>query len=494
VATNLVGQTHTVTASVTTNAAPVAGVTITFTVTGTTNLTGQCVSGGDGDCSFSYVGENVGDDLITATASLLGSNMTTTATKSWVLCEIACPADVVTNTCGLTAVVTYPNPTAVGDCANANLSAACTPPSGSTFQLGATPVSCTVTDASGNLYFCGFTVFVDDLQTPAITCPLDVVTNTCGVAATVTYPNPTVDDCTNVVALFCTPPSGSLFQAGLTPVSCTVTDANGNTADCNFTVFLEDVNALILASCPANIVTNATGPAVVTYPNPVFIDCANVSLACKPPSGSTFSAGVTPVSCTMTDTLGNATNCNFSVTVNVANSCTFTISPKSGKYTAAGGSKTVNVKAKGTGCSWAAVSDSSFIKIITGASGSGNGKVNFSVSGNTNTTARSGTIMIAEQTFTVNQAAGGCTYALSPKSAKYKAAGGSGTVKVKANLSDCAWKAVSTNAFITITAGASGVGNGTVSYTVSANTNTNALTGSITIGGQTFKITQSAGP
>jgi hypothetical protein len=38
------------------------------------------------------------------------------------------------------------------------------------------------------------------------------------------------------------------------------------------------------------------------------------------------------------------------------------------------------------------------------------------------------------------------------------------------------------------------VGNGTVSYTVSANTNANALTGSITIGGQTFKFTQSAGP
>jgi cytidylate kinase len=41
-----------------------------------------------------------------------------------------------------------------------------------------------------------------------------------------------------------------------------------------------------------------------------------------------------------------------------------------------------------------------------------------------------------------------------------------------------------------ITDGTSGVGKGTVSYTVAANTSTNVLTGSITIGGETFTVTQ----
>jgi len=151
----------------------------------------------------------------------------------------------------------------------------------------------------------------------------------------------------------------------------------------------------------------------------------------------------------------------------------------------------VKVKAKGTDCAWTAVSNDDFITIIAGASGSGNGTVDFSVSGNTNTTARSGTITIAGETFTVKQALGGCKLTLSPKNGKFKATGGSATVKVKANLSDCAWTAVSNDDFITITAGASGSGNGTVSYTVATNASTTALTGSIAIGGETFTVTES---
>jgi uncharacterized repeat protein (TIGR03803 family) len=173
-----------------------------------------------------------------------------------------------------------------------------------------------------------------------------------------------------------------------------------------------------------------------------------------------------------------------------AETCAFTLSAKSVTVPSKGGAKKVSVKVKGTDCSWTATTTNDFITIVTGASGSGNGTVDFTVPGNTNTTARSGTITIAGETFTVNQAAGGCTFTLSPKSGKLKAAGGSATVKVKANLSDCPWTAVSNDAFITITAGASGVGNGTVNYTVEANTNTTVVTGTITIGGQTFTVTE----
>ena len=170
--------------------------------------------------------------------------------------------------------------------------------------------------------------------------------------------------------------------------------------------------------------------------------------------------------------------------------CTYTVNTTSVTLPAKGGSRTVSVKAKGSDCSWMAVSNDSFITITAGSSGTGNGTVRFSVPGNTNTTALSGTMTIAGRTFTVNQAAGGCTYKLSPKTGKIKATGGAATVKVTPNFSDCAWSAVSSDEFITITAGASGVGKGTVSYTVAANTNSAAVTGSITIGGQTFVITQ----
>ena len=47
-----------------------------------------------------------------------------------------------------------------------------------------------------------------------------------------------------------------------------------------------------------------------------------------------------------------------------------------------------------------------------------------------------------------------------------------------------------TRAWISVTSGSSGTGNGTVSYTVAANTATNARTGTLTIAGQTVTVTQ----
>jgi hypothetical protein len=59
--------------------------------------------------------------------------------------------------------------------------------------------------------------------------------------------------------------------------------------------------------------------------------------------------------------------------------------------------------------------------------------------------------------------------------------------------SACAWTAVSNDAFITITAGSSTIGSGTVGFDVASNPGTAARTGTVTIAGQTFTVTQSAG-
>ncbi|HVM60044.1 MAG TPA: choice-of-anchor tandem repeat GloVer-containing protein [Verrucomicrobiae bacterium] len=169
--------------------------------------------------------------------------------------------------------------------------------------------------------------------------------------------------------------------------------------------------------------------------------------------------------------------------------CTFTLSPTSVTLTAKGGSKNVSVKVKDKTCAWTAVSNDPFITITSGSSGTGPGKVVFSVPGNTNTTALMGTMTIAGQTVTVNQALGGCTFKLGPKAGKLKSTGGTATINVTPNLSDCEWTATTTDSFITIVSG-SGMGKGKVTYSVPANSTTNILTGSITVGGQTFSITQ----
>jgi Zn-dependent metalloprotease len=84
---------------------------------------------------------------------------------------------------------------------------------------------------------------------------------------------------------------------------------------------------------------------------------------------------------------------------------------------------------------------------------------------------------------------GTCTFSISPTSASQPAGGGTGSVTVTAGAG-CAWTAVSNAAFITVTSGASGSGNGTVNYSVASNTGASSRTGTLTIAGQTFTVTQ----
>jgi hypothetical protein len=90
---NTVGTSHTVTATVT-NAVggPVANSTIHFTVTGSVDTTGNCTTGADGTCTFTYTGPAFpGADAISGCADANASGTIEAgepcgeATKAWVL-------------------------------------------------------------------------------------------------------------------------------------------------------------------------------------------------------------------------------------------------------------------------------------------------------------------------------------------------------------------------------------------------------------------------
>ena len=187
---------------------------------------------------------------------------------------------------------------------------------------------------------------------------------------------------------------------------------------------------------------------------------------------------------------GTITIANQTFTVNQAAGCSFAISPTSANYTASAAAGSVGVTAA-AGCAWTASSGVGWITITSGASGSGNGTVNYSVQANSGG-ARSGTLTIAAQTFTVNQSASGCSFIISPTSANFTEAAGAGSVGVTA-ATGCTWTATGGVSWITITSGASGSGNGTVTYSVQANTGA-ARTGTMTIATQTFTVTQAAPP
>jgi hypothetical protein len=179
--------------------------------------------------------------------------------------------------------------------------------------------------------------------------------------------------------------------------------------------------------------------------------------------------------------------------------CTANISPTSQNVAAGGGTGTVTVTA-GTTCQWTATSGATWITVTSGAAGTGNGSVAFSVANNTGA-ARTGTLTIGGRVFTVSQAAGSsspppppppasCSYSIDPRSDSAPVAGGSGTVNVS-TTSACAWTASSNASWITITSGASGTGDGRASYLVLANVG-GSRTGTLTVAGQTFTVTQAA--
>ncbi len=86
-----------------------------------------------------------------------------------------------------------------------------------------------------------------------------------------------------------------------------------------------------------------------------------------------------------------------------------------------------------------------------------------------------------------------CTYSISPASQSFGSSGGYGSVSVTTS-SGCSWTASSSYSWITITSGSSGGVSGTVNYSVASNSSTSSRTGTITIAGQTFTLTQSGAP
>ncbi|MEO7273532.1 MAG: BACON domain-containing carbohydrate-binding protein, partial [Vicinamibacterales bacterium] len=178
------------------------------------------------------------------------------------------------------------------------------------------------------------------------------------------------------------------------------------------------------------------------------------------------------------------------VTVNQDNGCAFAIAPGSATIAAGGGSGSVSVTTS-AGCAWTATSNAPWITIGSGSSGSGTGTLQYTAASTTGGT-RSGTLTIAGQTFTLTQGSG-CSFSLSSTTANVPAGGGTGSVAVT-SAAGCEWTATSNAPWLTITPGGSGSGNGngTVQYSAAATTG-GSRSGTLTIGGQTFTVTQGSG-
>jgi YVTN family beta-propeller protein len=84
--------------------------------------------------------------------------------------------------------------------------------------------------------------------------------------------------------------------------------------------------------------------------------------------------------------------------------CLFLITPSTQDFLASGGTGTITVTGQ-AGCAYSSLNESTFVTLNSGATGTGTGTVTFTVAQNSSA-ARSVTIFVAGQNFTINQAAG----------------------------------------------------------------------------------------
>jgi hypothetical protein len=168
-----------------------------------------------------------------------------------------------------------------------------------------------------------------------------------------------------------------------------------------------------------------------------------------------------------------------------ATSCSYSIAPASQSVGANGGGGADIKVSTAAGCTWTATSQAFWATVTSPASGTGAGTVKFTVAANTDA-ARTSTLTIAGQTFTISQASG-CTYSINPQELKIGDKGGPGEVAVSAGAG-CSWTATSNESWITITQGATGNGAGTVRFNVDANGK--PRNGTLSIAGRSFKVEQ----
>jgi hypothetical protein len=215
------------------------------------------------------------------------------------------------------AVVTY-SVSASDTVDGAGLTVTCSPASGSTFPIGMTDVTCSATDAHGNKGFGNFHVNVPDTTAPALTLPGNLTAEATGPdGASVTYSATAADIVDGAVVPACTPASASVFAITTTTVTCSATDAHGNTASGSFTVKVQDTTAPVV-TVPATITAEATGPngAQVNYDTAATdIVSGSLSVTCSLASGSVFPIVDTTVSCSATDDAGNTGTKTFHVIV-----------------------------------------------------------------------------------------------------------------------------------------------------------------------------------
>ncbi|XP_033103869.1 hyalin-like, partial [Anneissia japonica] len=197
-----------------------------------------------------------------------------------------------------------------------------------TFPLGNYTVQCNASDLAGNTGKCSFNFAILDLTPPALVCPDDItVPNNVGNnTAEVTWNLAVATDncCGENIDVLPDIMNGSTFDTGITNVTLTAVDCNGNRNECVFRIEVKDSEPPDL-ECPPiqNLVGDNDCMASPTWTQPTVTDNSGEIIlpVCDYRNGSTFSEMNTTVTCNATDNYGNVGFCTFNIIIIAIDIC-----------------------------------------------------------------------------------------------------------------------------------------------------------------------------
>ncbi|MEO6758387.1 MAG: HYR domain-containing protein, partial [Saprospiraceae bacterium] len=308
-----------------------------FFAVGTTNVTYAATDAGGntGYCNFTVkVNDNVAPTV----------NVTT------------CPTGTdgsISNTqgvCGAAYFWNAPQYVATDNC-SPNVAVTSNYPSGYVFPVGTTTVMYTATDGSGNTAtFCAFSVSVQDVQSPSMTCPVSATINTAPgtCVANVNVVSPSASDNCSVsvtetdamgMPLGSTLPRTQTLSPGQTSFYFKATDNSLNAVSCSYTITVVDNEKPKFSGCPSNVDMPADNNGCtksVTWATPTVTDNCTAftssttytAVITGSTTGSTtstsgtnnmmlFNEGLSTVTYTVSDqaTVPNSATCSFTVRV-----------------------------------------------------------------------------------------------------------------------------------------------------------------------------------
>ncbi len=187
------------------------------------------------------------------------------------------------------------------------------------YPLGTTTVTWTVTDGSGNTATSTQTVTVSDNQNPTITAPSNVVVSAdpgvCS-ASGVNLGLPTTNDNCSVASVINDGPL--VYPLGVTTVTWTVTDGSDNTSSSTQTVTVQDIENPNAICQNVTIQLDATGSASVSAAqvnNASNDNCGIASTVLSQTAFTCSNVGINPITMTVTDNSGNVSTCPSIITV-----------------------------------------------------------------------------------------------------------------------------------------------------------------------------------